>query len=456
MSGNVFEIWQNRITGFSCPTSPVNTTISDQTQEIQPARKAKNLADLFRPPIDLLVKGSFDNVMAVAREKEKWLLVNVQEVDVFDCQKMNRDTWSDEGVKSVVCENFILWQVLRKNKDEINYCDLYTVGATPHVAILNASTGECLESWEGFLTPVVLIKVLDEFLKKQNNDGDVPLIERPGTRVDLSEEAEVEAAIYASLGEPYPPPITTTTSSTPPPQPIEMVKDIKKEHDTEVPPLSDREKRALAAENRLMASKVMVSQPSEKSMKQQPEDDKDLLAKNSALQAEIQALKVEFEGLKGSLHNHQRSYDGMTNTNTCLLRRNIELTNALQQFPRPLQGELDLYVERLSNHLHELQLTPLDLLPIPATHSLPELKDIKRVLKGKLEEVARRTKEVRKEKMREALDASLCAICMERRKDTFLDPCGHALCQICSTLMVKSMQCPMCRKKVDGKKDLFL
>lgn len=50
-------------------------------------------------------------VKSIAQSKQKWLLVNIQEEAEFECQMMNRDTWSDEGVKSIVRSHFILWQV---------------------------------------------------------------------------------------------------------------------------------------------------------------------------------------------------------------------------------------------------------------------------------------------------------------------------------------------------------
>jgi hypothetical protein len=44
-----------------------------------------------------------------------------------------------------------------------------------------------------------------------------------------------------------------------------------------------------------------------------------------------------------------------------------------------------------------------------------------------------------------------CSICMERTVDTFLDPCGHLVCERC---MVRSatLNCPICRRAVQLKK----
>ena len=41
----------------------------------------------------------------------KWVIVNVQNVQEFSCQQLNRDVWSDSTVKSIVQESFVFWQV---------------------------------------------------------------------------------------------------------------------------------------------------------------------------------------------------------------------------------------------------------------------------------------------------------------------------------------------------------
>ena len=41
----------------------------------------------------------------------KWLLVNVQDVREFPCQQLNRDVWSNDAVRNIIKERFVLWQV---------------------------------------------------------------------------------------------------------------------------------------------------------------------------------------------------------------------------------------------------------------------------------------------------------------------------------------------------------
>jgi thioredoxin-related protein len=43
--------------------------------------------------------------------QKKWLLINVQNVQEFECQALNRDVWSNSGAKAVIKDHFLFWQV---------------------------------------------------------------------------------------------------------------------------------------------------------------------------------------------------------------------------------------------------------------------------------------------------------------------------------------------------------
>ena len=51
----------------------------------------------------------------ISGEQEgKWLIVNIQDSKEFKCQQLNRDVWSNEAVRSIMAEHFLLWQVLNE------------------------------------------------------------------------------------------------------------------------------------------------------------------------------------------------------------------------------------------------------------------------------------------------------------------------------------------------------
>lgn len=75
------------------------------------SRQQKRLEDLFRPPCDLLFLGSFLEAREYAKNINRWLLVNVQNQQEFACQILNRDIWSNQQVREIVKDHFVLLQV---------------------------------------------------------------------------------------------------------------------------------------------------------------------------------------------------------------------------------------------------------------------------------------------------------------------------------------------------------
>ncbi|RUS32715.1 thioredoxin-like protein [Jimgerdemannia flammicorona] len=120
------------------------------------------LADLFRPPFDIMFKDDFDSrfwfdchalahyfsfllpdeqARNKARAEMKWLMVNIQNVTEFACQVMNRDLWSNLPVKELVRENFVFMQYGSESTEGKRYINLYPIDNYPHVAIIDPKTG---------------------------------------------------------------------------------------------------------------------------------------------------------------------------------------------------------------------------------------------------------------------------------------------------------------------------
>ena len=70
----------------------------------------RSFAKMFAPPRGMLYSGDFDAAKRVAAKKNRWLLVNIQDVENFASHRLNRDTWKDELVKELVIYNCIFWQ----------------------------------------------------------------------------------------------------------------------------------------------------------------------------------------------------------------------------------------------------------------------------------------------------------------------------------------------------------
>lgn len=76
--------------------------------------------------------------------QNKWLMVNIQNVQDFACQCLNRDVWSNEAVKTIIREHFIFWQVqgsggVKVLQASVNTCTMFfllKLDALPHVTML--------------------------------------------------------------------------------------------------------------------------------------------------------------------------------------------------------------------------------------------------------------------------------------------------------------------------------
>lgn len=119
--------------------------------------KAKELNNLFAPPRDLMVAQPLHAAQKMCGE-EKWLLVNIQRVDEFNCLTLNRDVWADETVKEVLRSSFLFWQQMHTDFDASNhlhrktdaqdFVQKYHVKVFPHLSILDPRTGAMIWKWD--------------------------------------------------------------------------------------------------------------------------------------------------------------------------------------------------------------------------------------------------------------------------------------------------------------------
>lgn len=116
---------------------------------------------------------SWDGLRAEGKEAEKWILLNVQDPNVFDCQVLNRDIWKNEEIKATVKENFIFKQYTKDDPQAQKYNQYYfkqvhSQDAYPHIAIVDPRTGEQVKVWSGSPAPkpVDFLTQLHEFLDR--------------------------------------------------------------------------------------------------------------------------------------------------------------------------------------------------------------------------------------------------------------------------------------------------
>lgn len=156
--------------------STVTTQAALQAKIIVNAQAAVNvpaqappsrLSELFRPPVDINFCGSFQAARDFAKDQNRWLIVNVQDMASFGCQVLNRDIWSSEQLRKIIKKYFVFWQVATDNSDGHRFQVFYSVNSYPYVGIIDPRTGEeKLSHKHGFrLTLPEFVLELREYLK---------------------------------------------------------------------------------------------------------------------------------------------------------------------------------------------------------------------------------------------------------------------------------------------------
>jgi UBX domain-containing protein 7 len=172
---------------------------------------------MYRPPFEIISRISFDEARDEGKEKLKWLLVNVQDPSIFDCQVLNRDLWKNKDVAAAVKEHFIFLQYAREDPRGANYINYYFQNAQhdsnayPHIGIVDPRTGEQVKVWSGppAPDPQEFLAQLYDFLDRYSldPDGKNPVAKRKPERKKeldierMTEEQMLEMALQNSLAE---------------------------------------------------------------------------------------------------------------------------------------------------------------------------------------------------------------------------------------------------------------
>lgn len=178
------------------------------------SNKSNMLAEMYRPPFEIMSRLPWDLARQEGRDGEKWLLVNIQDSSIFDCQVLNRDLWKDPGVRDTVKEHFIFLQYSKDDPRASPYLQYYFQGSDvsdnyPNIAIVDPRTGEQMKVWSG--PPVIkaadFLMQLHEFLDRYSLKHNVrnPVAKRKPEQKEksidaMTEEEMMEMAMRNSLG----------------------------------------------------------------------------------------------------------------------------------------------------------------------------------------------------------------------------------------------------------------
>lgn len=177
--------------------------------------KSSMLAEMYRPPFEIMSRLPWDLARQEGRENEKWLLINIQDSSIFDCQLLNRDLWKDSAVQETVKEHFIFLQFSKDDPRATTYLQYYfqqhdLSDNYPHIAIVDPRTGEqmkVLASGPPVVKASDFLIQLHEFLDRYSLKTNVrnPVARRKPEKKEktvdaMTEEEMLEMAMRNSLG----------------------------------------------------------------------------------------------------------------------------------------------------------------------------------------------------------------------------------------------------------------
>ena len=176
--------------------------------------KATLLADLFRPPFDLICPLPWSEARDEGKETEKWIIVNVQDPSIFDCQVLNRDIWKNPSVRETLQAHFLFLQYSKADPRGQEYMQYYFAAerereaSYPHIAIVDPRTGEQVKVWSGSPAPKAeeFLMELHEFLDRYSlsvqskNPVQGKRKEKKKAVDRMSEEEMMELALRESMG----------------------------------------------------------------------------------------------------------------------------------------------------------------------------------------------------------------------------------------------------------------
>lgn len=128
-----------------------------------------HLQDLYLAPPSPISRFSFHSAMNLARERKKWLLINIQSATVPACGVLDREIWRHPEIAHIVSQSFLFLQLDQNDERAKTYLGIYydvfdldeggegIVCAgnirkfikLPHIAILDPISRHRWKVWDG-------------------------------------------------------------------------------------------------------------------------------------------------------------------------------------------------------------------------------------------------------------------------------------------------------------------
>ncbi|EPZ34556.1 hypothetical protein ROZALSC1DRAFT_26782 [Rozella allomycis CSF55] len=179
--------------------SSFRNIVEENTLSVNGTRPG-TLSDLFRPPLELLFPGTFEQARQKAKDRELWLLIDLQNPNEFVCNTLNRDLWNDPLIKNYLRENFIFVQYSAESSEGRRYQNYYPVENYPHVAIIEPKTGERIKFFKNKVEPLDFIQDCTEAFDRYTIQMTPAIPLNENNEVPLQTEANDETFVKAIVG----------------------------------------------------------------------------------------------------------------------------------------------------------------------------------------------------------------------------------------------------------------
>ncbi|KAK7727651.1 UBX domain protein Ubx2 [Botryosphaeria dothidea] len=204
------SVWESE---SSDPSERRRNLASSTGGASETSSKSNLLAEMYRPPFEIMCRLPWDEVRDQGKEELKWILINVQDPAIFDCQVLNRDIWKNDQIKETIKENFLFLQYNKDDPRGNTYMNYYfqtrdSGDAYPHIAIVDPRTGEQVKVWSGppVPKPMDFLMQLHEFLDRYSLNANArnPVAKRKpeNKKKDvhrMTEEEMLEMALQQSM-----------------------------------------------------------------------------------------------------------------------------------------------------------------------------------------------------------------------------------------------------------------
>lgn len=146
--------------------------------------RGRRLAELFRPPTELMFKGGFDAARRQARMEKRWLLVTVHNPTEFPCQMMVRDVWNDAAIQDFIRESLVFLLITVGTSEAERYQQYYKFNEFPHWALIDPRTGKRVRSGNRVIRAPEMLMELVEYV----SDHPLGIAHKHDSPADLDRE----------------------------------------------------------------------------------------------------------------------------------------------------------------------------------------------------------------------------------------------------------------------------